>query len=298
MTPSPDGDLATGRRKPAENIVSALLGVAPAGAAAALAAASGGLAHVTPTFGNDAAPIHECLMPRVLGVDLSQLVDGGCAHETLRDALTSRGREDTKRFTIVAASLAARAVRRATTMEEFGAALTQLRAEAGLSLNSLAARFHDAGVPSLTKSTLSRSCNGVTLFQTEDQVVAFVTECGETDATEWVAAWDRARADRRAREHQPTSTEHTGAPSPAMPGPELACPADEVLGEFHVRFTRGHLQAAIMLGAIAGLAATGAPSQGVRNAGAVVLGLAAGLALLEQIRASAAPTSPPLAGAA
>lgn len=144
-------------------------------------------------------------------------------------------------------------------------------------------------------SSPGRSAPAVAL---KEQVVAFVTECGETDATEWVAAWDHARADRRAREHQPASTQHTDAPSSAMSGLELDCPDDEVLGEFHVRFTRGHLQTAIMLGAIAGLAATSATSPGVRNAGVVVLGLAAGLALLEQIRASAAPTSPPLADAA
>jgi hypothetical protein len=132
-------------------------------------------------------------------------------------------------------------------MEEFGAALTQLRTEAGLSLKVLAAHFAAARLPGLSKTTLSRSCNGFTLFQTEEQVVAFVSECGGTDATEWIAAWERALVDRRAREHQPASTEHTSAPSPVMSGLELDCPAEEVLGEFHVRFTRRHLQAAGVL---------------------------------------------------
>ncbi len=286
--------------------MSALLGINLATAdALRLAVPSlceGALAHVLPRFGNgEARPTLHKSLSGMLGADFSQLVDGASAHGTLREALTSWGCEGTTSFTVVPVSAAARAVRRATTMEEFGAALTQLRTEAGLSLKVLAERFKAARLWGLSKTTLSRSCNGLTLFQTEEQVVAFVTECDATDATEWVAAWERALADRRAREHQPPGT-HAGpdddVPSPAMPVLEQGCPDDEVLGEFHLRFTRGHLRTAIVLGAIAGVAATGASTPGVRNAGVVVLGLAAGLALLEQFRAAAAPTSTTLPGAA
>jgi hypothetical protein len=244
------------------------------------------------------------LIVQTLAESLSaQEIDSGVvdAYDRFWETLTRLGRllprEGVNGVTVVPMSAAVRAVRRATTMEEFGAALTQLRTEAGLSLKVLAARFEAARLWGLSKTTLSRSCNGLTLFQTEEQVVAFVTGCGETDATEWVAAWERALADRRAREHQSPDTQHAGpdtdAASPEMSAFEEDYPDDEVLGEFHVRFTRGHLRTAIVLSAIAGLAAPNATSLGVRNAGAVVLGLAAGLALLEQIRVTTVPTSLP-----
>lgn len=103
-------------------------------------------------------------------------------------------------------SSATNAARHADTIDKFGAALTRLRTEARLSLNDLAARFKEANLPGLTKATLSRSCAGLTLFQTQDQVIAFVTECGaEPDVAVWIAAWRRARADRRIRKHQPVT---------------------------------------------------------------------------------------------
>jgi hypothetical protein len=56
-----------------------------------------------------------------------------------------------------------------------------------------------------------------------------------------------------------------------------------------VQITRGHLRAAIVFSAVAGLMATTSQTRGVRNAGVFVLGLAGGLALLDMLRKNATP---------
>jgi hypothetical protein len=71
---------------------------------------------------------------------------------------------------------------------------------------------------------------------------------------------------------------------------------DEVLGSWTVPFTRRHVRAAVVLSALFGLTATTSSNPGVRDAGAVVLGVAASIAMFEMIRAcTSVPAAVPVA---
>lgn len=204
-----------------------------------------------------------------------------------------------------ALSRAAQIAQHASTKEEFGDALTLLRHSSGLSLNALAKRLENVK-PYTAKSTLSRACSGKTLFRHRDSLTAFVTACGAGHELEvWVQAWESLREQSRrsptlaarARDVAVKACSTGAVPAEAgvvglagdRRGQELArrgaawLTDSEVLGEIRVPYTRGHIRAAVVLLAATGLTATTTSTPTVRNAGDIVLGIAAGLALYEML---------------
>lgn len=185
-----------------------------------------------------------------------------------------------------ALSAAGRAVQKARTVQEFGAALKALRLERGLSLNALKDRL-DAAKHWLSKSTLSRVCSGRCLFREREHVIWFVTACGVGhEARLWVQAWERVRTLRDAG----TPAEGSATVSSLRQADngrdarrvDLDGPDNDVLGEIRIQFTRGHVRMAIALLAALGLAATTADTATIQTVGAAALAMAACIALIEQ----------------
>lgn len=190
----------------------------------------------------------------------------------------------------------------ANTPKQFGAAVQALYTGAGFSLNQLAAKVRHlnntgkAHITGLSKAALSDVGQGKRRFQTVDSVRYLLILCGaEADYDVWAAAWRRVKTEPtephipRDTTAAPTDTE-TADPVEEVRGageePKLASwwdgPDDEVL--VHVPVTRQQVRAAVLTLVIVGVGAAGVDSPTVRAAGLAMLGVAAGIALVNHNR--------------
>lgn len=191
---------------------------------------------------------------------------------------------------------------RARNTREYGVALDQLRQEKGLSRGEIARRDNGKW---LSKSTVSRVCNGTTLFRDGRQVAAFVDACGASEETwRWVQCWTRLHDNRPRRKTVKTDDDNapTEVPYPAAPAVE---PADEILAaaleaaadcemssevllNLNVRVTREHLRKATPMLATLGIAGVCGDTRATRSVGAAALMVAGGLALIELAQSATA----------
>lgn len=195
-------------------------------------------------------------------------------------------------------------VKKTATIAEFGDALRALRDEATMSLNDLvtyvdAANERGENIVGLSKTALSSACQGRRLFQTEQQVVHFVTACrAEADVDVWLAAWRCAKKNRGARAYgsgTAPATESqlvTEASATTEGGWWLSGPGDEIVHVIQIPVTRGQVRGAVAALAVLGLIASSASTPTIRAAGLAAVGVAAGVTLAGHPRGTAARGRP------
>lgn len=211
----------------------------------------------------------------------------------------------------------------ARTTAEFGKAVDLVRsARADLTIRDVVARIERYRLPSVSRSTVWRLCDGRALPGRSESVVSVLRACGyRSDPRVWITAWERVRQlERRqrrtaatvgddgsgdARPDAPLVLGELVSTDPSVYGPaekvDLAGPDDDVviqvgIGSWEGGLTRGQLRRAVPALIAAGLVAGGVGDAGSSRA-AVVLGgaalaMAVGLALVDMGTQDRVPIPP------
>lgn len=205
-----------------------------------------------------------------------------------------------------AESLAARA----RTAAELGKAVELVRTGAGLTIREVVDRIDRLRLPSVSRSTVWRLCDGRALPGRPESMVSVLRACGNrSDPRVWITAWERVRQlERRqrkaagavddssagARPNAPLVLGELVSADPSVYGPtekvDLAGPDEDVviqvgIGSWEGGLTRGQLRRAVPALIAAGLVAGGVADAGSSRAaivlGGAALAMAVGLALVD-----------------